>query len=180
MDSTPPNQVLLFTERQIAGCGAPLELPTEPLQLSRKHLILWEALPGLGQREERGKSKDKDIPTHVHKVVHSSEKPPSMILGWQETYPRAQSKEPPMVSQDGLSTCFPAKIQENSLQPQVFMEQFPEMLQVGLWETLQVWACCSHTLVPSHISQPSSIPKVRIWRGRFPSAPQSLETMGRS
>lgn len=51
-----------------------VELPwgcTEPLQLSRKLVFLWEVLPGLGQKEERGKSKDS--PTHVHRAVHSSE-----------------------------------------------------------------------------------------------------------
>lgn len=87
-----------------------MELPTEPLQLSRKTLILWKALPGLGQREERGKSKNEDNPTNMHRAMHSSEKPPSMILRWQDTYPCSQSKESSMVSQDGLSSCFTAKI----------------------------------------------------------------------
>lgn len=84
MNPTSQKQVLLFTERQIYGCGTPMEMLTEPLQLFRKHLILWEALPGLGQRGERGKSKNKDNPSHVPRVVYSSEKPPSMILEWQD------------------------------------------------------------------------------------------------
>lgn len=87
-----------------------MELPTEPLQLSRKPLILWEALPGLGWQEEREKSKNKDNPVNVHRAVHSFEKLPSISLGWQDTYPCAQSKEPSIVSQDGLGIFFTAKI----------------------------------------------------------------------